>query len=311
MIRIFGLALLRITSAGFVFLTLSEVSFAQSCTPTLSTMAFGAYNPLGGGSVSTSTAFSINCTGSPNQTITFCIRQTGANCNQMSSGSNVLAAAAYEDSGHTVPISCGTNYSFSVPLASNGVGISGFTLYGLIATGQSNAVPGSYSSGTTVSGNYAYGSNLSCTGTTTSFPFNFSATVLAGCIVSTSALNFGSTSSFIIANKNATATLTAQCTSTTPYSIGLDNGQNASGSQRRMSMGGGNYVSYGLYTDTGYSQAWTPTSSTTSCTGGASTCVLGTGTGSNQSITVYGQVSPQTAPVIGTYTDTVVVTLTF
>jgi spore coat protein U-like protein len=73
----------------------------------------------------------------------------------------------------------------------------------------------------------------------------------------------------------------------------------------------GQYVSYGLYTDSGYSQAWTTTTSTTSCTGGANTCDLGTGTGSNQGVTVYGQVPPQSAPAVGTYTDTVVVTVTF
>jgi spore coat protein U-like protein len=114
-----------------------------------------------------------------------------------------------------------------------------------------------------------------------------------------------------LANIQTTAVITVQSTNTTPYSISLNNGQNASGSQRRMSGGAGNYVSYGLYTDAGYSQPWTSTTSTTSCTGGTGTCVLGTGTGSNQNLTIYGQVPPQTAPATGAYTDTVVVTVTF
>jgi spore coat protein U-like protein len=141
--------------------------------------------------------------------------------------------------------------------------------------------------------------------------FTVSVTLLAGCNVSATVMNFGSTASFIPANINTTATITAQCTSTTPYSVGLDNGLNVSGIQRRMKLGGVNYVSYGLYTDSGYSNAWTSTTSPTGCTNGANTCVLGTGTGSNQSITVYGRVIPQTAPALGTYSDTVVVTLTF
>ena len=111
---------------------------------------------------------------------------------------------------------------------------------------------------------------------------------------------------------NSTASITAQCTDTTPYSIGLGSGLNASGSQRRMQLGAtGNYIKYNLYTDSGYSDPWSATTSTTSCTAGSSTCDLGTGTGSNQNFTVYGQVPAQTAPVAGTYGDTVVVTATF
>jgi spore coat protein U-like protein len=72
-----------------------------------------------------------------------------------------------------------------------------------------------------------------------------------------------------------------------------------------------NYVSYGLFTDSARSHAWTTSTSTTSCTGGASTCVLGTGTGSNQTITVYGRIPAQTAPAIGSFTDTVTVTVTY
>jgi len=78
-----------------------------------------------------------------------------------------------------------------------------------------------------------------------------------------------------------------------------------------MLLSPSSYLNYNLYTDSGYSNPRTTTTSTTSCTGGANTCVLGTGTGSNQNITVYGQVPTQTAPGGGTYSDTVVVTVTF
>ena len=78
-----------------------------------------------------------------------------------------------------------------------------------------------------------------------------------------------------------------------------------------MFLGPSNYLNYNLYTDSGYSHLWTTTTSTTSCTGGTNTCVLGTGTGLNQNVTIYGQVPAQTAPAVGTYSDTVVVTVTF
>ena len=137
------------------------------------------------------------------------------------------------------------------------------------------------------------------------------ATVVAQCNISTTALNFGTTSS-LPSNVDSTATITAQCNNSLPYSIGLGNGTNASGSQRRMRLGATTgYLNYGLYTDSARSSSWTTSTATTSCTGGANTCLLGTGTGSNQSITVYGRVPPQTVPAIGTFTDTVVVTITF
>jgi spore coat protein U-like protein len=73
----------------------------------------------------------------------------------------------------------------------------------------------------------------------------------------------------------------------------------------------GQYVSYGLYTGSAYSLAWTTTTSTTSCSGGTGTCALGTGTDASQPITVYAQIPPQNAPAPGNYADTVVVTVTF
>ncbi|EEF26199.1 conserved hypothetical protein [Ricinus communis] len=48
---------------------------------------------------------------------------------------------------------------------------------------------------------------------------------------------------------------------------------------------------------------------TVTCTPGST--VAGTGTGNAQLLTIYGRVPPQTTPSSGTYTDTVVVTLTY
>jgi spore coat protein U-like protein len=108
----------------------------------------------------------------------------------------------------------------------------------------------------------------------------------------------------------ANASIAVQCTNTTPYSIGLDNGANASSGQRRM-QSSGNFINYNLYTDSGFSLPWTTTSSASSCTAGSGSCVLGTGTGANQNVTVYGQVPVQPSPAPGGYNDTVVVTVTY
>jgi spore coat protein U-like protein len=78
-----------------------------------------------------------------------------------------------------------------------------------------------------------------------------------------------------------------------------------------MKSTSGAYLNYGLYIDSGYTEAWSSASSSTGCTNGANTCVLNIGTGSTQNITIYGQVPPQTSPTVGNYSDSVVVTLTY
>lgn len=72
---------------------------------------------------------------------------------------------------------------------------------------------------------------------------------------------------------------------------------------RRM-VSAGRYVVYGLYQDAARSKPWGTNT-------GSGETLSGTGTGLTQSHTVYGRVAPQSAPPAGTYTDTVVVTVTY
>jgi spore coat protein U-like protein len=65
----------------------------------------------------------------------------------------------------------------------------------------------------------------------------------------------------------------------------------------------GSTVTYGLYRDSARSQAW-------GSTAGVDT-VSGTGTGLTQTLTVYGRVAPQTTPTPGTYSDTIIATVTY
>ena len=137
-------------------------------------------------------------------------------------------------------------------------------------------------------------------------------TITASCNIGTSTLNFGSNAgtALLAGNINASTTVSVTCTTGTPYSIGMDNGANASGSQRRM-ISSGNFVSYNLYTDAGHANAWTTAASSTTCTS-ANSCALGTGNGTAQSTSIYGVVpSVATAPTPGVYTDTVTMTVTY
>ena len=147
------------------------------------------------------------------------------------------------------------------------------------------------------------------TATTT---FTVSVTITASCTISATNLAFG-TQGVLAANVDSTSTISITCTNTTPYSVGLDNGLNFSGGTRRMkdTGAGTTFVNYGLYTDTGRTNAWTTSTSAASCTGGANTCALGTGNGTTQNITVYGRIPAQTTPAPATFNDTVTATVTY
>ena len=303
---------------------------AQSCSVTSITGNFGSVNVLSGAAVQTNFSFTVSCTGNANATVQLCIEfnrgTLDGNQRALTSGSNFLEFELYSNAGLTniwgawnggnagssYPVTNGAGVSQTLTLNGSGSGSVTDTVYGVILASQQTTIPGTYTwdHGAPYVG-YAYSGTCPITSSKTNSATDLTATVSSNCNVSTTALNFGSSGASITSPIDSTATITAQCTDTTPYSIGLNSGANASGNQNRMLSGSSNYLTYNLYTNSGYSDPWTTTTSTTSCTGGANTCVLGTGTGANQNVTVYGQVPAQTAPASGTYTDTVVVTVTF
>jgi spore coat protein U-like protein len=243
----------------------------------------------------------------------------------LTTGANYLDFEIYSDSARTqiwgswgaVIVAYRTGgVTYGLPLGATGRASHTFNIYARILAGQSTKQPGTYNwTGLSPGLDYGYLSAAACPIeglTATSSGSTWSATIPSDCNMSVGTMNFGTSPSAITANIDSTATVSAQCTNTTPFSISLDNGTNATGSQRRMRQGAtGNYLNYGLYTDTARSNAWTTSGSTTVCTSGTGTCALGTGTGSNQNISIYGRVPPQTAPSSGTFNDNVVVTITY
>jgi spore coat protein U-like protein len=134
--------------------------------------------------------------------------------------------------------------------------------------------------------------------------FNVQVTIAATCVVtSATSLNFGS-QGVLSAAVNQTSTITVTCTNTTPYNIGLNQGVNGSSvTTRQMKSGGGALINYSLYSNAGMTKNWGNTVGTDR--------VAGTGNGSGQVYTVYGQIPAQTTPAPGTYTDTITVTVTY
>lgn len=140
------------------------------------------------------------------------------------------------------------------------------------------------------------------------------ATVLKSCAVNTPAngtasnavIDFGSLTSLSQNVDSSTTTaggtkISVLCSNTTPWSIGFDNGKNASTSQRRMASGTTEFIPYNLYTDTNRA---TPITAVAAYTG--------TGNGQVQTNDVYGRIPAGTAlPSPGAYIDTVTMTVTY
>lgn len=156
--------------------------------------------------------------------------------------------------------------------------------------------------------------SMAGTATTT---FTVSVNVISGCAVqSATNMTFGSYLQSSPTALNSTSTITVLCSSGTPYVVALSAGQSGSTTQRYMAIPGHGNLNYNLYTTSTYTSTyiWDDTSNA-SCTttGGTSTnCVYGTGTGANQTLTVYGDIpSGQNPGGTGSGSDTITVTVTY
>lgn len=309
----------------------AEISSAQTCSVTSASGSFGTVDVLLGTAVDSSSNFTVSCSGSSNATVRLCIEfGRGASAagprgeRALTSGSNALDFDFYSDPAKTqlwgswgIAIvaygSGGVTYDLS--LGPTGSATKIFTAYARIAANQANTPPSTYSwNGASPGLVYGYKSSLSCptgSSTTTSSGTSWDATVLAGCSISASAMNFGSNSSNISSNVDSSANINVLCTNTTPYSLGLGAGLHSSAGQRRMSVSSSAFIIYELYTDAGRTSPWKTSSAAVSCTNGVGSCVLGTGSGSAQSMTVWGRVPPQTAQSAGTFSDTIVMTINY
>jgi spore coat protein U-like protein len=129
--------------------------------------------------------------------------------------------------------------------------------------------------------------------------FDVTIQVMATCSISASDMAFGSITTGTTSNTDATSSLTVNCSSGTPYTIALGNGNHYSGG-RRMKSGDAN-INYFLYSDSARSSQWNSTLVKT-----------GTGSGGDQSLEVFGRIpAGQSVPFVGAYSDTVIATVTY
>jgi spore coat protein U-like protein len=157
-----------------------------------------------------------------------------------------------------------------------------------------------------LAGAVALGASVPAIAGSTSSNISVTATVNAQCTVTTGAVAFGTYNSLGSANNDATGSLNVTCTNGTAWTAaaGAGAGTGATLASRKMTSGT-NLLNYSLYTDGARSTVWGDGSSSTATVGA-------TGTGASQATIIYGRLpgGQSTAPV-GSYSDTVAVTIAF
>lgn len=159
-----------------------------------------------------------------------------------------------------------------------------------------------------VLGSASFGVN-SYAGTATS-NLSVTSTVAANCTIGTTAAAFGTYDPIVTNAATAltgTGTVTVNCTSGSADYVTLDQGLNANtGSTTavplRQMASGTDRLAYSLYSDAARTVVWGDT---------ATTGLASTGTGAAIALTVYGGVAAGQNVPAGSYTDTVVATVTF
>lgn len=132
--------------------------------------------------------------------------------------------------------------------------------------------------------------------------FAVTSTIASTCLVSATALGFGSYSGLVVP---VSSTVSVTCTSTTPYVVGLSAGlgTGATVTARKMTGPASALLTYGLFQDAGHTVGWGVTAGTDT--------VAGTGNGATQPITVYGQIPTAQYVAPGAYADTITVIVTY
>ena len=296
-------------------LALAPNALAQTCTVSMPAVTFGNVNVLTGTAVYTTSTVSVTCSGGTGGGQRVCISIGAGSASDTTSRKLTGPSSAtarydlYRDSAHTqLWGSWQTGYDSAgvqVDIAKNSS--ANVTVYASFFGSQQTAVAGSYSSTFTANPyiQYANKGTTSCpTGSSTaSTSSSATATIVSSCNVNTTNLNFG-TVGLLTSTTNGTGTLSVQCSSGAPYTVSLSGGNSGATdpTQRKMSFSSST-ITYGLYRDSAHSQPWGSTVGTNTASG--------TGTGSSQNLTVYGSVPAQTTPGPGTYSDSIIATVTY
>ena len=128
--------------------------------------------------------------------------------------------------------------------------------------------------------------------------FAVNASVLAGCLLNASTVNFGTLPPGAATPQvDALGAIVVTCSNGIDYTVGLSNGANNQGANRRMRHATlAQFLTYDLYRNAARTQRWRDTPGQD---------VSGTGTGAAQSLPVYARLPAGQTPPAGAYLDTV------
>jgi spore coat protein U-like protein len=329
------LALMLFSAAG--------AARADGCSVTMSDVNFVSVSPISSSNFYANGTGSVTCTWAllsatppfillfPN--VQVCINaglgsnSTSSTPRDLGNGSNLLDYNLYRDSSYAAASIWGgpslaatpTPISFTMTapnLLTGGTLTTPFTVYGRIVAGAAlTGVKTVGNSDTVYSSNfsgaatitYAYYNLIApgcTTGSSSSFGFQATATVINNCTISTTPIAFGS-NGVLTAALRKTGTLSVQCVNNNAYQIALNGGTVAgSVAGRQMKNSATNEkVSYRV-SATLDGPLWGDGS-------GGTTLYSGTGNGAVQTVTMYGMVPVQGTPTPGDYKDTVTATIYF
>jgi spore coat protein U-like protein len=149
----------------------------------------------------------------------------------------------------------------------------------------------------------AHGTASAATSTGT---LSVTANVVAVCIIGNATLAFGTYNPTLATATTATTSVQLTCSLGTPYNIGMGvgAGTGATIALRQMTATGGT-LGYKIFRDAGFTNNWGTTIGTDTLAGTSSASTLA------NTINIYGQIPAGAAAVIGNYTDSVTMTVTY
>jgi spore coat protein U-like protein len=294
----------------------SRAQAALACHAAMTSLDFGTISVRDGVLGQTSGPVTITCAGGTAGAAVAACLHIGAGSGGSGAGQtprfmtgDAATQLAYQLS-HQNTLSAGglvwDNVAFSIPLDATGNGRLDTTLYAEVTAIGAQVIVGDYASqfddGLDLS--LSFGDSL-CDQSGTLSGLRIAAQLEASCTINVSNMDFGMIDATITAPVDQIATITLSCTNQAGYAVGLDQGTHASAGadlSRRYMANGAQLLMYDLYQDSARSIAW-------GLADGA--VAAGFGTGSDQAITVFGRILPHQNALSGTYTDSIVVVVSY
>jgi spore coat protein U-like protein len=194
----------------------------------------------------------------------------------------------------------------SVTLGGSGTGTTQRTLYARMyqSVVSGGIYTSSFSGGHTLF-DYGYSPQFRCSAAVSNravqVPFTVQVNNVGDCQITTTALDFGNVEN-LNATVDASNTIAVNCSNRVSYAISLDNGLSGStnpAARIMKSQTSTDTVTYGIYTNAARSVPF------------GANAFTGRGDGTQRIFTAYGRIPAQATPTPSSYSDTIVVTVSY